>query len=59
MSECEQKKENIPPLVEDGQSYGLYMGWGEMDVAREFSQAARDTTAVFRGLLDGSGAVPH
>ncbi len=53
------RKEDIPLIIQDGQSYGRYMAWGEMDVAWEFWQAGRDTTGIFKGLPDDSCPVPH
>ncbi len=53
------KKEDIPLVVKDGESYGRYMEWGEMTVGWEGWQAGRDATALFKGLPGDSCQVPH
>ncbi len=53
------KKTDIPMVFEDGESYGRYMEWGDMDVGWEGWKAGRDTARAFKALPDGSCQVPH
>ncbi len=53
------RKEDIPVVFEDGKNYGRYMAWGDLDVGWEGWQSGRDSTAVFKGLPEGSCQVPH
>ncbi len=53
------KKEDIPLAFQDGNSYGRYIEWGDMDVGWEGWLAGRDSTAAFKALPGGSCQVPH
>lgn len=53
------KKTDIPIVFEDGESYGRYMEWGDMDVGWEGWKAGRNTAQAFKALPGGSCQVPH